>query len=96
MKWWLNKILFHWYYSSVPEHFKKWGFIKSVNLLIQNYKHSQFQLKSKNEVIKKAIDTEDKLRKELTDLKIQLVGNSKLIDGINKSFGTKFTKPEDN
>jgi len=92
----LNTFVFQWYYKRVPEHFRQWTFIKSVDLLIQNYKHQQIELKGKDEVIAGAIKEETRLKNELSNLRIQIIASSQQIEILNKSFGTDFKPSSDN
>jgi len=40
----LNHVLFWWYYKRVPEHFRQWTILKSIEILISNYKHAQWEV----------------------------------------------------
>ena len=54
----VNHILFFWYYKRVPSFFNQWTILKSLSLLTQNYRHKDFMIKQKDEVIYKAIQKE--------------------------------------
>lgn len=71
----LNYWLFSWYYKKVPEHFKSWTFIKSVKLLIQNYEHKNILFQNELKHNQALINTNDKLRKDITQLRIKQVAN---------------------
>lgn len=85
----INKFLFSWYYKRVPDHFRKWTFIKSVKILIQNYEHSEFRNKGLNEVLCNASKREREMTTKISSLELKLRGVSqKDLDSINKIFGT--------
>ena len=85
----INHILFRWYYKRVPEFYHQWTIFSSAKILIQNYNHDQFVKDGNNKVIKRAIEIENELRTEISNLKMRLLGISqKDIDPINKMFGT--------
>lgn len=92
----LNYFLFSWYYSRVPDHFKQWTFLKSVKLLIQNYKHDQLILSIEMKASSSATKEASEARKELANLKMQMLANSGQINKLNNMFGTDFTTPEEN
>jgi hypothetical protein len=85
----INHIIFWWYYKRVPEFFRQWTILKSINLFRQNYEHQEFMLNGKDEVISSAIKTERRLQEEITNLKLKLMGVSQeKLDHINDVFGT--------
>lgn len=85
----INHVLFWWYYNRVPEHFHQWTFFKSVRMLIENYEHSQIINIGLNEVIAEAIRIEEKMKSEISALRLREMGVSQeQIDPLNKMFGT--------
>jgi hypothetical protein len=92
----LNKIIFHWYYKRVNVFFHQWTFIKSVKLLISNYKQQEYVLKSKDELIGKFIEIDRETQKELHSLRIQQIATPEEIKWANKTLGTDYKLPEEN
>ena len=92
----LNKIIFHWYYGRVNIFFHQWTFIKSVKLLISNYKQQEYELKSKDDLIGKFLEIDRKTQKELHNLRIQQIATPAQIKWANKTLGTDFKLPEEN
>ena len=92
----LNRIIFWWYYKRVSKHYHQWTFIKSVKILISNYKHQEYCLQSKDELIGKMIEISRRTDAELHDLRMQQIATPAQIRWANKTIGTKFTEPNDN
>ena len=92
----INYILFSWYYKRVSDHYHQWTFIKSVKILISNYKHQEYCLKSKDELIGRMIEISRARDAELHDLRIQQIATPAQIRWANKTMGTKFTESNDN
>lgn len=92
----LNKIIFSWYYKRVNEHFHQWTFIKSVKVLIDNYKHQEYCLKGQEELIGKFLEIDRQTQKELHNLRIQQIATPEQIKWANKTLGTDFKLPEEN
>ena len=40
----LNHVLFWWYYKRVPEFFRQWTILKSIEVLVSNYNHEVWQV----------------------------------------------------
>lgn len=97
----LSRIFFWWYYKRVPEFFRNYEILKSLTLLVGNYKHQQMINDGKDEVISNAIKREHLLQVEITNLTLKFHGISQdKIDPINKMMGTnlkgKSTQERDN
>ena len=92
----LHHLWYSWYYKKVPVFFRKWTFRKSVDLLRQNYEHSQFENDQKDKLIHEAIKSEQKLRDELASIKIKLVAGNDAVKWSNEKFGTNFNDASDN
>jgi len=85
----LNHIVFWWYYSRVPKFFHKWTILKSVKLLVSNYEHAEFRYDGLNEVLINASKREVKMRTQISNLELKLMGISQdKIDPLNAMFGT--------
>jgi len=91
-----NHLMFPWYYKKISDHYKKYTFKRSVDLLRQNYEHSLFELKGKDDVIGTSINEIERYRNELQSIKMQLISGNETIGFINKKFGTDFAKSNDN
>ncbi len=92
----INHFVFFWYYKRCGEHFKQWTFLKSVKLLIQNYEHTQLLFRNAEKIESFAIKEADKERKLRLDLEMKLLANDNQIDWANNTFGTDFSKSEEN
>jgi hypothetical protein len=92
----INHILFWWYYSKVTEHFKGYTFFKSVGLLRQHYEHAEFVIKGHNQVIQTAIEENERLAKENSQLRISQIATDGQIRWANKAFGIDWTPPTEN
>ena len=92
----LNYYLFYWYYKRVPKHFHSWTFIKSVKVLISNYEHQKYCLKSQEELIGKFIEIGRDRDAELHNLRMQRIATPEQINWANKTFGTKFKQADEN
>lgn len=92
----LNHVLFWWYYNRVGKHFHQWTFFKSVNLLIQNYEHTELLLKNECENYRAAMKESDALRKENSQLRIQQIATDGQIRWAKKSFGVDWVPPTEN
>lgn len=92
----LNHWLFSWYYKRVDKHFHSWTFIKSVKILIQNYQHHDLLFKNELKHNQALIKDNDKLRAEISQIKIEQIATDKQIRDVNQMFGTKWTPPADN
>ena len=92
----INHILFWWYYQKVSDHFKGYTFFKSVSLLRQHYEHAEFIIKGNNAVIRTAIEENDNLRKENSQLRISQIATDGQIRWANKTFRTDWTPPTEN
>ncbi len=85
----INQFVFGWYYKKVPVFFRKWNFVKSVKLLIDNYEHSEFRINGLEEVIRNASNREREMRTEISNFQLRLKGIPQdKIDQVNKIFGT--------
>jgi TATA-box binding protein (TBP) (component of TFIID and TFIIIB) len=92
----INCVLFSWYYSRISEHYRQWTFFKSVKILISNYKHQEYCLKSQEELIGKLLEIDRKTQAELHDLRIQQIATPAQIRWANEKLGMKLTEPNDN
>lgn len=92
----INHFVFAWYYKRVPNHFRQWPILKSIKLLIDNYEHQKFVDKGKDEVISRAIKREEELKKEIANLRFQILSVDEQVRSINKTFGTDFNEPSSN
>jgi len=92
----LNHIIFRKYYSRVDPHFKQWTFFKSVSLLRQNYEHLNMMYKESQKLLSQDSKTIDTLRSDLSNIRMGQLASDKTITQLNKVFGTKYTKPNDN
>ena len=92
----LNHIVFWWYYRLVDDHFKQYPIIKSIKLLREHYEFEVKLHEGTKGVLRTSMKEADECRKELHNLKMQQIASPKMIDGLNKVFGTDFTNPESN
>lgn len=91
-----NHIIFWWYYKRVPKFFHRWTILRSVDLLKQNYEHQEYQIESKDKLIAKIIKHSDETRKELSNLRMQMIATGSQIKQANKMFGTDFKSSSEN
>lgn len=92
----LNHWLFSWYYKRVGDHFHDWTFIKSVKILISNYEHRDLLFRNELEHNRYLIKECDRLRSELSNIKIQQIATDGQIRSVNDMFGTKWIPPTEN
>ena len=92
----LNHWLFSWYYKRVEAHFHDWTFIKSVKILISNYEHRDLLFRNELDHNRALIKECDKLRSELSNIKIQQIATDGQIRSVNDMFGTNWTPPTEN
>lgn len=91
-----SKFIFKWYYKRVPLHFHSWPFFKSVNLLIQNYVHSNSQYNSNEKHLGELIRENTRLHNKINKMELQQMMTDGQIDFVNKNFGLDINKPSDN
>lgn len=84
----LNYLLFPWYYNRVSEHFKQWTFIRSVDLLRQNYEHDKILIENSYKNNKALIEECYRLRKENASLRMNQVATPDQISNLNRMFGS--------
>jgi len=92
----LNYLIFSFYYKKVPNHFKYWTFFNSISLLIQNYDHLKLLFDNSEKHKIDLIKESDRLRKELSDIRIKEIASDNQIDWLNKSFGANIHKTSEN
>lgn len=92
----INYILFSWYYKRVPKHFHSWTFFDSVKILISNFEHHDLLFKNELSHNKALIKENDKLRSELSNIRINQIATDNQIRMSNDIFGTKWTPPTEN
>lgn len=92
----INHILFYWYYKRVDKHFHSWTFFKSIKILISNYQHHELLFKNELKHNQALIKDNDKLRSELSNMKMNQIANDGQIKTINDLFGTKYIPPTEN
>ena len=92
----LSRLLFKWYYKRCGDFFGKWPFRKSVKLLIANYNHLTKMYEGQQEVLNNALKEIDRLRKDLSDLRIKQIAPDGVIDWANKSLGANIRKDSEN
>ena len=92
----INHFLFNWYYKKCGDHFKQWTFFKSVKLLIQNYEHQTLLYNNGQEHIAALIVDNNKMRKELFDIKMNQIASDDQIDILKFSIGMKIHTPSEN
>ena len=91
-----NIFIFGWYYKRCGDHFRRWNFKKSVKLLIQNYEHGQLLLKNEETHNRNLTRDNDKMRKELSDIKIKMIATNGQIDWANEALGMNIKKDSEN
>jgi len=92
----LNHLIFWWYYKKQSNHLKGYTFFKSISLLRQNYEHLTEVYKAEQNQLSDCIKEADRLRSELSNIRMGQAANPEQITQLNKMFGTNFTKPTDN
>lgn len=92
----LNHIFFWWYYKRVPEFFHQWPLLKSITMLKQNYEHQEVIIEGNNKVISSAIKHEEKLERELSAMRIQLIGRPDIAHKLNDMFKTDLPDGNEN
>jgi len=92
----LNHIVFWWYYKRVPKFFHQWPLLKSIEYLKQNYEHQEFVIKGNEAVISNAIKEEQRMKKEIINLRLQMTATDEQIDWANRVFGLDLRKKSEN
>lgn len=98
MKWILriNRFLFSWYYKRVSEHFHQWTIIKSIKMLIQHYDHEIFCHEGTNKLYRSCFESNQRLEKEISSIRMQLLADDSQIKDLNKIFGTDISTKDNN
>ena len=87
LKW--NHLIYWRYYKRVPEFYRQWCYLKSMELLKQNYEHHKLIIKGNEEVISNAIKRERENILKIANLELRAKGiTQEQIDRVQRPFGT--------
>ena len=73
----LNHIIFWWYYKRVPEHFRQWTLLKSIEILVSNYNHAQWEVTHWQKANDRTGKMADIYYKKIKEMEFEKIGVTK-------------------